>query len=81
MEDGGISPGSDSTGDHIDLSVSEHSSRTLREGRHRRTSHPIGGGVSNRGIVRDRQENGIAQSNRRSPLAATTMTCRAVLRV
>ena len=80
-QDVGLRPGADSTDNGIDLFVGEHAARALREGRHRGAGYAICGGAANRGIVGDREENGIAQRDRRSALAAGAVASRAVLRV
>jgi len=77
----GLRPGSDSTDDRVDLFVCERPACALREGRHRSARHTMGGNSANRGVVSDRQENGIAQRNRRSASAAVAMTTRTVLGV
>jgi hypothetical protein len=41
--------------------------------------YSIGSGAANRGIVSDCQENGIPQSDRRSPVSAGAVASRAVL--
>src|SRR5579872_1269216 len=77
----GLRPRPDSADDGVDLFVREHATRTARERRHRRTWHPVGGGPSNRGIVGDRQENGIAKRNCCSSIAVRTVASRTVVRV
>ena len=67
--DAGLRPGADSTDDGIDLFVREHAARALGEGRHRGAGDAVGGGAANRGVVSDREEDGIAQGDRRSSLA------------
>jgi hypothetical protein len=41
--------------------------------------YSIGGGAANRGIVSDRQENGVPQSDRRSSVTAGAVASRTVL--
>src|ERR1700686_341610 len=74
-----LSPGPDSANQDIDLFVGEHSASGLRKGGHRSAMYSIGGGAANRGIVSDRQENGIPQSDRRSTVSAGAMASRTVL--
>src|ERR1700682_1488599 len=74
-----LSPGADSANQDIDLFVGEHSASTLRKGGHRRAMYSICGGAANRGIIGDRQENGIPQSDRRSTVSAGAVASRTVL--
>jgi len=51
----------------------------LREGGHRSALYSIGSGAAYRGVVSDRQENGISQSDRRSSVSAGTVASCTVL--
>jgi hypothetical protein len=77
----GLRPGSDSTDYRIDLIVCKRPAGALREGRHRSAWYAVGGNVANRGIVSDRQKNGVAQRNRRSSLPVVAVTSCTVLGV
>jgi len=74
-----LSPGPYSANQDIDLFVGEHSASALREGGHRSAMYSIGSGAAYRGVVSDRQENGISQSDRRSSVSAGTVASRTVL--
>ena len=76
-----LSPGPDSANQGIDLFVGEHSASALRKGGHCSAAYSVGSGAANHGIVSDRQEDGIPQSDRRSPVSAGAVASRAVLSV
>jgi hypothetical protein len=77
----GLSPGADSKNESIDLFIGEHSASGLCKGRHCSAAYSIGGGAANRGIVSDRQENGIAESDCRSAVSAGAVASGTVLSV
>jgi hypothetical protein len=74
-----LSPGTDPANQDVDLFVGEHSASGLRKGGHRSSMYSIGSGAANRGIVSDRQENGVPQSDRRSSVTAGAVASRTVL--
>ena len=78
-EEIGPGPGTNPRDKTVDLLVGEHSTGTLRESRHRRARHSVAGRATNRRIVGNREENGIAQSGRGSALASRTVASCAVL--
>src|SRR5260370_10585154 len=77
----GLSPGADPCDQGVDLLVREHSAGALGEGGHRGAMYSIGGGAANGGIVGDREENGVAQRERRSSVSIVAVASGARLRV
>src|ERR1700686_3993334 len=77
----GLCPGSDSSHKCIDLFFSEHSTRALREGRHRSAWHSVGRCTADHGVVSNCEKNGIGQSNSCATLAVRSMTSCTVLSI